>query len=372
MSRLLSLTLLVGTTGFLFGIFFPLAADTVLAPISVLTQRFTTPSQPSPAAPAVSFADLQDANEPHETVRSKRHTASDETVTRVLTQLSEDLTESKKKLALLISPTPIPLNMGVSPTPYMPIPTMIAAVSELSAISPQLADRKPLNLGELEDSPTKDQITIGILGDSMVETLGKNLPNLSTLLSSSYPSKSFLLLNYGQPSTDLETAIKRLTESAVINGAYSPSLLSYKPTIIVLESFAYNHWTGSLSDLDRQWITIAHAIDAIKKYSPDTKIVLAATVAPDANTFGDGVLNWSKQKKWDHAQVTKAYLQNVIRFATSEHYPVADAYHPSLAPDGNGKAEYINASDHIHPSEEGKKLFSRILFETMQREHMIL
>lgn len=227
------------------------------------------------------------------------------------------------------------------------------------------------NIGEMIANPKKTHYTIALLGDSMIDTLGHDLPHLRNLLTSSYPDYTFNLLNYGQGGTDLDSGLFRLTNSTNYLGTDYPALLSQKVDILVVESFAYNHWSGQFFDLDRQWLTIAKIIDTVKMNSPATKIILAATIAPNTKTFGDGKLNWPKQLKWDGATITKGYLQNIVNFATSEHYPLADAYHPSMSANGDGDEKYINQGDHIHPSNEGALFFSQKILETIRQNNLI-
>ena len=205
----------------------------------------------------------------------------------------------------------------------------------------------------------------------MVDTLGRDLPHLKALLKENYPMYSFALLNYGYGGTDMESGLFRLTNSTTYLSLPYPPLLSYKPAILVVESFAYNHWGPELSDLNRQWMTIAKIIDTIRANSPDTKIILASTIAPNSEIYGDGALNWSAVGKWQATQVTKAYLQNMINFATSQNYPLADAYNPSIGPDGNGLVKYINGGDNLHPSGDGGYLFSQKIIEAMKKYEMI-
>jgi lysophospholipase L1-like esterase len=150
-----------------------------------------------------------------------------------------------------------------------------------------------------------------------------------------------------------------------------PPLLSYKPDILVVESFAYNQWSGNLYDLDRQWLTIDRIIKTVKEKLPETKIILAASIAPNSKTFGDGKLNWPQDLKYNSAQITKAYLQNLTNFATSQGFPLADAYHTSLGPDGNGQAIFINQGDHLHPSNEGARLFYEKIMEAIKQNNII-
>ena len=60
----------------------------------------------------------------------------------------------------------------------------------------------------------------------------------------------------------------------------------------------------------------------------------------------------------------KKYLQNIINFAGSQQYPLINAYNPSLK-GGEGNPLYINGSDHIHPSNEGRALFAKVAAEVI-------
>ncbi len=293
-------------------------------------------------------------------------------------------------------------NNQLYPTPYIPIPDLIEGVSELADLSAQNPQPKTIYptptltdslllatlnnpsipsfqttthnpqpttniLGSLTQNPVKTSYTIALLGDSMTDTLGRDLPNLKNLLKSNFPNYTFSLLNYGQGSTNLDSGLYRLTNATNYLGTDYPPLLSLKPDILVVESFAYNHWSGEKYDLDRQWLTIAKIIDTVKEKSPDTKIILAATIAPNKDIFGDGVLNWSSAMKENSSLITKAYLQNMVNFASSEHYPLADAYHPTLDSSGNGLEIYINHGDHLHPSPEGALLYSQKIVEEITK-----
>lgn len=222
-----------------------------------------------------------------------------------------------------------------------------------------------------QPSSQKSSYIIALLGDSMTDTIGRGLPDLKNMLKQYFPDKQFTLLNYGQGSTDLDSGVYRLTHKSFYLGAVYPPVLTYKPDILVVESFAYNHWTNTQHDLDRQWLTYAKIIDIVKKESPQTKIIMAASIAPDSFSFGDGSLNWPMSLKWDSTQTTKAYLLNATRFAASQNLPLADAYHPSLDDKNNGLSTYINPGDHIHPSAEGARFFSEKIVDTIKQYNMI-
>ncbi|MBI4990678.1 SGNH/GDSL hydrolase family protein [Candidatus Gottesmanbacteria bacterium] len=314
-------------------------------------------------------------------------------IKELLDRLEAFYQESKKELAEFNKQSTISnfksgalwaISNSPSPTPYIPVPTLIAGVSEIVSSqnsvlgiqstpspSPTINYQLTTDIGTLTQNPIRTTYTIAVLGDSMVDTLGKDLPQLRQLLSESFPNYTFALLNYGQGATDLESGLYRLTNTTNYLGQTFTPLLSFKPDILVVESFAYNHWSAEKYDLDRQWLTIAKIIDIVRENSPDTKIVLAASIAPNSDIFGDGSLNWPVNLKWEGAQITRAYLQNMVNFATSQNYPLADAYHPSLGADGKGLTKYINGGDNLHPSGDGGLLFSQKIIEAIKTNNLI-
>lgn len=268
-------------------------------------------------------------------------------------------------------PTPSPLPTAAPTINYLANSLVITNNNPQLYSLPTDFPKPTDSIGNIENSPIKTTYTIAILGDSMVDTLGHDLSGLRQLLRASFPNYSFALLNYGQGSTDLDSGLYRLTNSTRYLDTDYPPLLSYKPDILVVESFAYNHWSGNLYDLDRQWLTIDRIIKTVKEKLPETKIILAASIAPNSKTFGDGKLNWPQDLKYNSAQITKAYLQNLTNFATSQGFPLADAYHTSLGPDGNGQAIFINQGDHLHPSNEGARLFYEKIMEAIKQNNII-
>lgn len=302
----------------------------------------------------------------------------------------DTLNDSRSLTNFILSPTPSipilktgdadhtdPLREATTP---IPPPVFISnkqngqnqySITNLSLYSQSILQFPTYNRGLINQNPNKTTYTLAVLGDSMVDTLGHDLPHLRALLKENFPKYSFGLLNYGQGGTDMDSGLFRLTNATTYLGVYYPPLLSYKPDILVVESFAYNHWGPELSDLNRQWLTIAKIIDTVKANSPDTQIILAASIAPNAEIYGDGAINWSQTGKWQATQVTKAYLQNMINFATSQGYPLADAYTPSLGADGNGLRKYINGGDNLHPSGDGGLLFSQKIIEAINKYHLI-
>ena len=210
-------------------------------------------------------------------------------------------------------------------------------------------------------SSNKRQLTIAVLGDSMVDTMGEYLPYIDSALKNYYPNYFFNLLNYGAGGTNIEYGVQRLTSGYDYLGKSIPSLVSTNPDIVIIESFAYNPWGGEQSDLDRQWLAMAKAVDIIKSQT-HAKILFLSTIAPSKTQFGQGPggINWSSDQAYEHAQKIEKYLQNTIYFANSQGYPLVDAYHPSIV-NGDGNLSYISAHDHIHPSVAGCQLIAGLV-----------
>jgi hypothetical protein len=222
--------------------------------------------------------------------------------------------------------------------------------AEVESATPSSSSSKTVSL------PAKLNYTVVLLGDSMFDTMG-NFSYLAADLKSRNPASSFKLLNYGVGASNMDYAMVRLTNSYNYLGKDFPSVISQNPDILVLESFAYNHWDNTQSDLDRQWLTIARIIETTKRLSPNTRIVLTAAIAPYCPTYTDGSANLPPERKYPECATVKAYLQNMVNFAISQKYPLADAYHASLS-GSDGRPQYINSGDHIHTSDEGRKLMS--------------
>ena len=226
---------------------------------------------------------------------------------------------------------------------------------------------------EYSGKSVKEDVTLVLLGDSMVDTLGPEFPELTSELTSRYPGTSFTVLNYGVGGTNIDYGIERITTGYEYLGNRYDSLVTGRPDIVVVESFAYNPYPFDTGALERHWLALAHAVDLITAYLPDSKIIIAATIGPNNAVFGDGAANtsFSPIDKQERVGVIKKYLESATRFAQSQNLPLADAYHPSLGSDGNGKIAYINAGDHIHYSPAGRTFFAEVLAETITENRLL-
>jgi hypothetical protein len=248
------------------------------------------------------------------------------------------------------------------------LPTVsFGAISNKTKDSNKLSHESIQNPIEKNRQTVKKNITIALLGDSMIDTLGSDLTFLKNDLALIYPNTKFTFYNYGVGATNISYGLERLTHDYVYLGNQVPALISRQPDIVVVESFAYNPLSDDQSSYDEYWLTLAHIVTLLKSSLPSTKIIIAATIAPNSRVFGDGApaISFDSQDKVNRTNVIKKYLENAIAFARSQKLPLADVYHSSLDGSGNGTLNLINPGDHIHYSDAGRKLFSEKVARTI-------
>lgn len=238
-------------------------------------------------------------------------------------------------------------------TAYKPAPppsqTTIIQSSTISIT--QTPIHEPKNIGGYSRP-----YTIAVIGDSMIETLHPGLPDLKNSLSKYFPNLEFDLINLGYPSQNIEDAQRHLEDD----------LYAKNPDIVVVESFAYNNFGNSQESLNRQWLDLGAITTTISKKLPNTKIIIAATIAPNSVIFANGTNNkFSSLEKIEKTKTIKLYLQNAINFATSQKFPLANAYQYCLDSNNEGNRECINSTDNIHPSEYGAQIFGDTLAKTI-------
>ncbi len=263
-----------------------------------------------------------------------------------------------------VTPTPLRLPDFAGQAPLLP--------QNVAGQAPLL----PQNVAGQAPTPTptpatrltrKSHMTITLLGDSMIDTLGPDGGGLAEKLNKTYPSATFTIINHGVGGQNIDTGLLHLTNGYSYLGATRPSVISQSPDVIVVESFGYNPYSYDTGALETHWLRLASIMDTIKQQLPQTKIVIAATIAPNWNVFGDGApfINFSANGKRQKVATIDSYIESTISFAKGEHYPLADAYDASKTADGNGMIQYINPGDHIHYSDSGRAFFSQILANTI-------
>ncbi len=272
---------------------------------------------------------------------------------------------------LLFAPVIFAAESFVSPMSYAAIKPVLSFADLMKTVSGTGTFSATIVAGQTAVVDTrrtkKSAYTIAFLGDSMIDTLGSDLRLVHDELVRVYPQAAFTLLNYGVGGENIVSGLERVTRDTVYLGSRRPALISTHPDLIVIESFAYNPFSFDIGALEQHWLSLSYIIDALRVNLPDTKIVLAATIAPNSMVFGDGApgLAFSLQDKLERTHTIKRYLENTIRFAQSEHLPLADAFHSSVDSDGEGKLAFINPGDHIHYSDAGRQLFARTVVDTI-------
>jgi len=199
----------------------------------------------------------------------------------------------------------------------------------------------------------------------MIDTLGPVGSKLAQKLNTIYPNATFSVINHGVGAENIDSGLRRLTNDYVYLGLGGNAVVSEHPDIVVIESFGYNPLPISdINDaLTTHWLRLAAMVDTIHVQLPDAKIVIAATIAPNWDFFGNGAPNiaFSAEEKRLRVETIKKYIENAIAFAKTQNIPLADAYNESMDIHGNGFIEYINSEDHIHYSDIGRTFFSEII-----------
>jgi hypothetical protein len=215
--------------------------------------------------------------------------------------------------------------------------------------------------------------TMVLLGDSMIDTLGTNAPELKGALTSLYPDIVWNIINYGVGATTIDYGIERITNSYFYRGKTFPALVTLNPDLIIAESFAYNPYPDNSEGLILYTQQLKKLIDTIHKNLPRTKIIFAVTIAPNSYVFGDGApaISFTRTEKIARTNTIKSYLTTAIQFAHNNNIPLADLYHTSLTESNDGNVLFISSGDHIHYSLIGRMLFAQKITETLQTNHLI-
>lgn len=196
--------------------------------------------------------------------------------------------------------------------------------------------------------------TLVFVGDSMTEYLG-NFDELRDYLHKLYPKQTFLLLNYGFGSTNILSVPDRLEKLSDHAGRNFQPINDIAFNLIFIESFGYNPLSQLplAEGLKKQTETLDKIINIIVQKHPKSSIIFIATIAPNSEWFGGGVLNLLPDQKAQWVAERIAYIKNHIDYAKSHHIPLINIYQKSLNGNKTGNIDYINSNDFIHPSPTG-------------------
>jgi len=213
------------------------------------------------------------------------------------------------------------------------------------------------------------EVTIAIYGDSMVDTMGTNLPYFKKALAQYYPQTNFTLLNYGIGAQNIEQGLTRFSQPYNYKDRNYSAPINSEAEIIIIESFAYNPMGEA--GLDQQWLALSQMVDQAR--ANGAKVMLLATIAPTKSQFGQGPggIDWPQDTAWQHAGLIGRYLENAINLGRSLNLPVIDAYHASLLANGEGNLNYISSHDHIHPSVSGHQFVANLVAQEIAQLDLI-
>lgn len=266
----------------------------------------------------------------------------------------------------LANPLPVPEQPVVQETQFGQILSIATRSANLAITQTPSPTVKPA-----EKNPfLKGEVTIALLGDSMVDTMG-DLKTLELALLQYWPNVTFKLSNYGVGSTPVESGLERLTKGFRNHDQDFPPLLSQKPDIVIVESFAYNHPLATAEGLSHQTNTLGQIIQEVKKSGAQP--IFLATIGPNSETFAQGApgILWDQNQRKITAQEIRLFLDNALSLEKTLNIPTVDAYHPSLDKNGNGKQIFISPNDNIHPSQAGIELVSDLVTQKLKELSLV-
>lgn len=207
----------------------------------------------------------------------------------------------------------------------------------------------------------KNQYSIVIYGDSMVDTMGERLEYLEGSLKKLYPQINFQLYNFGIGSENVEMGMNRWNNDFNYQDRHYQAVSQIKPDIIVLGSFSYNPFFPY--DLNRHWLGLSRLIYLAQ--STTSRVYLLAEISPLRKSFGSGPngVNWDQNASILHSGKIIEQLESTIKLGKVLKIPVIDVYEKS-----GGSSLYVNPSDGIHPSVLGQQFTADLIALMIQLE----
>jgi lysophospholipase L1-like esterase len=235
--------------------------------------------------------------------------------------------------------------------------------------TPTISTDNPRVVPTIIPSPTaalkKETYTIAVFGDSIIDTMGERLEYLEKSLKTKYPETMFRFYNYGIGSQNVLDGINRFDQDFSYMTRHYPSLPSLRPDIIILGSFSYNPFFPS--DKKKHSEMLQSLVGRAKQITKNT--YLLAEIAPIKLHFGQGPsgVNWKDDESYEQATHIIEQLDNVAVVGKKTNTPVIDTFGPSqVNSEKEGRKDYINQSDGIHPSIEGHQFMADKIAETIK------
>ena len=214
---------------------------------------------------------------------------------------------------------------------------------------------KSLILGtSIDNQKSSSNYTLVFVGDSMTEYLG-NFDELKEALKKYYPQKKFLLLNYGFSSTNILSIPDRLEKLSDYNGRGYQPINDISFDLIFIESMGNNPLSQfSLEEgLKKQTAALDRIINIIVQKHSKSSIIFVATIAPNKDWYGTGIMSLSPEQKLQWVSERNSYIKNHMEYAKSHNIALIDIFDKSLDSTGTGNIDYLNSNDFLHPSPTG-------------------
>lgn len=230
--------------------------------------------------------------------------------------------------------------------------------------SPSSLPASPTPTPDPSPLPTKSSYIIAAIGDSMIDTMGDNLPYLAQTLAQLYPQTNFHLANYGIGSQNVAEGLSRFDKSYTNNTRSYPPLPDLAPDIIIVGSFSYNPF--SPHNPDEHWLKLTELVKRAQTITPH--VYLLSEIAPLSVGFGQGPggPNWPPDDSYQQAVKIAEQLENTVSLAKNLNVELINAFEASKKNGRFGQKIYVSGHDGIHPSEEGHYLMAQLIARALK------
>lgn len=217
---------------------------------------------------------------------------------------------------------------------------------------------------------------IALLGDGMTERWGPSCPQLLAELQRLYSRTEFEIENHGLAGTRAGYGLWRVSHDYKDgHGEYRPCLSYGDPDIVIIESFAYTNCNDDVESLADYRDVLRTLWDEVERTTA-AKMLFHVTIPPDRERYLESLNNYyftPKATRQRLADRVTLYLEEALRIAADEEWPIADAFSDvqKRITGGDKIRRYINQSDNIHPSVYGYEAIARVIVRAVDDYRMI-
>lgn len=251
-----------------------------------------------------------------------------------------------------------PIDASLSQNPK-PIEPAISTNQE-----PKQVPLRAEKIDEQTYAPHKDTYKIAFYGDSMIDTLGENLPAVAAALKNKYRNIKFELYNYGIGSENVVEGLSRFRLPYNYKNRNYPPITELKPDIVVLGSYSYNPLTPF--DKNESWLLLADLINKAKQTGASVYVLSEQAPIKAGFATGAGGVNWPPEISDPHVDKIVDGLKNAVAITTPTETSLINVFDESKI-SGSEYGDPVNVSKHdgIHYSDEGLKLTARVIAESL-------